>query len=685
MDTACSSSMVAFHQACRSILSGEIDQALTGAISLHLHPYGFLIFSKASMLSPSGRCRVFDDAADGYVRSEGGGVFLLKEYHQALADGDQILAIVEGSAVNTDGNKSGLTVPNMDAQILLMQKVYQRAGILPDDIDYLEAHGTGTALGDPIESQAIGEALGKFRRSRLPIGSIKSNLGHLETASGVAGMAKALLAIQHRSIPATIGIRQLNSRIRFDEWNIEVVRETRQLPQDKQIVLGINSFGFGGANAHVILSSPPTAAARQVPAVGRLRGKLPLRISARGDQALRAAADRFAKLLCEEDGKKNFYDLAWCAQYRSEHHSQGMLVWAETVEEAASALRQFVQDGTSEAVHLGARIENARGPVFVYSGNGSQWETMGRTLMAGSPVFHRAVLEVDDLFQRYAEFSLVEELSGNNGKNRFVHTEIAQPALFALQVGVTAMLRDRGLEPLAVVGHSVGEVAAAWASGILSLEDAVKLTFYRSFYQGQTAGSGEMLAVNLGTEEIKPFLDSAEFEQLSLSGINSARAVTLSGPAEVLDAFEWLLEASGGVTYKRLDLNYAFHSSAMDGIKNPMISSLEGLTPNLQKVPFASTVTGNMIQGDSLDAEYWWHNVRKEVLFKSAVDTLLDEGFNTFVEIGGHPILRGYLSEGLRNHGLKGAIVATLKRDQDEVSQIEKAVGQSPLRVGNRL
>ena len=676
MDTACSSSMVAFHQACRSILSGEIDQALTGSISLHLHPYAFLIFSKASMLSPSGRSRIFDEAGDGYVRSEGGGVFLLKEYHQALADGDRILAVVGGSAVNTDGSKSGLTVPNIRAQVALMQQVYDHAGLIPDDIDYLEAHGTGTAVGDPIESQAIGEALGKRRHSPLPIGSVKSNLGHLEAASGVAGMVKALLSIEHRTIPATIGIKQLNSRIRFGEWNIEVVREARQLPQDKQINIGINSFGFGGANAHVILSSPPTLSSNQVPAVGRLRCKLPLRISARSDESLRAAADRFAELLCENNGNNDFYDVAWCAHYRREHHRQGLLVFAETSEEAASTLRQFVKHGVNEAVHLGTRVENAKGPAFVYSGNGCQWESMGRNLMQGSPVFRRAVLEVDDLFRQHGDFSLAEELLGNNGKDRFEHTEIAQPALFALQVGITAMLRDMGIRPLAVAGHSVGEVAAAWAAGVLSLEDAVTLIFYRSFYQGQTAGSGEMLAVNLSAEEIEPLLDSPEFKRLSLTGINSARAVTLSGSAEILDAFEIFLEALEGVAYKRLNLNYAFHTPAMDGIKDGLIGSLEGLAPNMQTVPFVSTVTGKIIQGDKLDAEYWWHNIRKPVLFKSAVDTLLNDGINTFVEIGGHPVLRSYLNEGLRDHDRTGVIIATLERDQDETSRIDKALGQ---------
>jgi len=262
MDTACSSSMVAFHQAYRAIASGECGHAIAGGINLHLHPYGFIGFSKATMLSRRGRCSVFDADADGYVRSEGGGLFLLKDYDQAVADGNPILAVVAGSAVNTDGRKSGLTVPSVDAQIALMRQAYAQAGIAPTEIDYLEAHGTGTPVGDPIETRAIGVALGQPRGAGkpLPIGSVKSNMGHLETASGVAGLIKAIYALRHRVVPATIGVQNVNPNIQTDDWNIEIVTGNRNLRATGRLIIGVNSFGFGGANAHVILASPPEAA-----------------------------------------------------------------------------------------------------------------------------------------------------------------------------------------------------------------------------------------------------------------------------------------------------------------------------------------------------------------------------------------------------------------------------------------
>ncbi len=502
LDTACSSSMVAFHQACQSIRSGETSMALAGGISLHLHPYGFIIFSKASMLSPTGRCQVFDEAGNGYVRSEGAGLFLLKDYDLAIADGDNILAVVAGSAVNTDGYKTGLTVPNPSAQIALMRSAYEQAGISPDEIDYLEAHGTGTAVGDPIETRAIGEALGQHRKTPLLIGSVKSNVGHLETASGVAGLAKALYSLQHREVPATIGIRKLNPRIKFDEWNLRVVTKAQPLKPEGKLVIGVNSFGFGGANAHVILESAPETptSERQVP-----DAPLPIRISARSEAASAASAQALATHL--QTTEQPFYDTAHTLFHHREQHSHGALCFASSAAEAAAALSQFAEGDTSQLTML-ERLNDAQGPVFVYDGNGCQWATMGHDLLDTAPAFSDAIDRVDALFQRHGHFSLRAELAGLNQQageeERFVSTEIAQPALFALQVALTEWLKEQGITPTAVFGHSVGEVAAAWASGALSLEDAVKVIYYRSDFQGKTRGLGEMTAVAMSADDIAP-------------------------------------------------------------------------------------------------------------------------------------------------------------------------------------
>ncbi|HOL65721.1 MAG TPA: beta-ketoacyl synthase N-terminal-like domain-containing protein, partial [Accumulibacter sp.] len=436
IDTACSSSLVAFHQACRAILSGETRLALTGGISLHLHPYGFLGFAKATMLSQRGRCRVFDASGDGYVRSEGGGMFLLKDYAQALADGDPILAVIAGSAVNTDGRKSGLTVPSVQAQAALLEKVYAQAGIDPAAIDYLEAHGTGTAVGDPIETRAIGDALGQRRPKNrpLPIGSVKSNMGHLETASGVAGLVKVLHCLQHRTVPATIGLEVPNPHIHFDEWNLTPVTRNLSLRPTGKLTIGINSFGFGGANAHVIVESPPERDA--LPAVAsKMLGCLPVIVSAGSSAALTAAAADFARFLAEQ-AADSFYDIAYSAFAHREWHAHRLLIFARQASSVVAALQQFAAGhSTSDTpVSSGTALPKARGPVFLYSGNGSQWVGMGRRLLAEEPLFRQSIREVDALFSRYAGFSIEDELLGNNGDDRYQFTEIAQPALFALQV-----------------------------------------------------------------------------------------------------------------------------------------------------------------------------------------------------------------------------------------------------------
>jgi len=661
MDTACSSSLVAFHQACLAIRSGEISQALAGGINLHLHPYGFISFSKATMLSKTGRCHVFDASGDGYVRSEGGGLFLLKEYGQALADGDPILAIVAGSAVNTDGHKSGLTIPNPAAQAELMSRAYQQAGISPDDLDYFEAHGTGTTVGDPIETHAIGLALGQKRRQPLLVGSVKSNLGHLESASGVAGLAKALNCLTHRAVPATISVAHINPNIKFDEWNLRIATGTEALKPEGELVIGINSFGFGGANAHVILKTPPARTRQQNPPSAT--GILPLVLSGRDDAALKQAALDMAGFLAQNPGGASFYDIAYSAFRHRDRHPQVALIFSDNIEHAAGQLKAFA--GTDprpfSAVHTGSALAEAQGPVFVYSGNGCQWPGMGRQLLMESDTFRKTLAEIDAIFGQYADFSLTETLSALPEDNRYDHTEIAQPALFALQVGITEVLKDHGITPLAVVGHSVGEVAAAWAAGALTLAQAVQVIYVRSHQQSQTKASGGMTAVGLGAGELLALLASEGFNGLSLAGINSHRGSTVAGNLEQLDGLEAKL-ATNNTFYKRLPLAYAFHSPAMDGIEAGIYEDLAHLRPSKPKLAFFSTVTGQAVTDTSLSAGYWWDNIRKPVQFQQAMDAAIGQGFNVFVEIGSHPVLHSYIHDGIKAAGQNGVIFNTLTK-----------------------
>ncbi|MEI2414618.1 SDR family NAD(P)-dependent oxidoreductase [Orrella sp. JC864] len=687
IDTACSSSLVAFHQACQAIASGEISQALAGGISLHLHPFGFIIFSKASMLSPRGRCNVFDASGDGYVRAEGGGLFLLKDYDRAVADGDRILAVVAGSAVNTDGRKNGLTVPSAQAQCALMQRAYAQAGIDPAQLDYLEAHGTGTAVGDPIETRAIGQALGQRRApgQPLPIGSVKSNMGHLEAASGVAGLVKAIHALQHRTVPATIGIKTLNPNIDFQGLNLQVVTENRPLRPEGVLTVGVNSFGFGGANAHVILQShePPGAPApAPAPRQDQAHGAdpaLPVLVSGKSAQALQAAAAQMAAALAGL-APDRLYDAAWQSLRRREWHEHRALAYARTPQEAAALLAPLGagEQALPRALACGTALQQAQGPVFVYSGNGSQWPGMGRALLA-DPVFLAAVREVDALFEPLAGWRLLDLLQAEPQAGQYVRTEHAQPALFAVQLGMTRMLAQRGIVPAAVAGHSVGEIAAAWACGALSLPDAVKVIFHRSRLQGRTKGVGAMSAVGLDGAQAEALLaESGLAHAVCVAGLNSRRGATLAGDPQALAQVEQALEARR-VFQRRLDLDYAFHSPAMDPIKDELLQALEGLRPQPGRLPYYSTVTGARLDGAQLDAGYWWRNVRLPVQFEGAVQALVQAGHNVFVEVGPHTVLRGYVSEAFKTAGCQGRVLACAVREDDAPARIDHAAGQVAL------
>lgn len=671
IDTACSSSLVAFHQACQSIRSGECTAALAGGVSLHLHPYGFITFSKASMLSRQGRCRVFDAQGDGYVRSEGGGIFLLKDYDLALADGNHILAIVAGSGINTDGRKSGLTVPNANAQTDLLTNTYAQAGIKPAAIDYLEAHGTGTVVGDPIEALAIGQALGQLRTKPLLIGSVKSNLGHMEAASGVAGLVKAIHCIQHRMVPATIGIDTLNPHIDFTALNVTVVTKNLPLKKSGQLIIGVNSFGFGGANAHIILESVE----QNLSPVSSLpdRTDLPILLSAKTPKALQQAAHDFAQFLSKQP-QSALYDISYHTIYHREWHPHRLLATGPTVTALAQSLLSF--DGESnDRITSGVALTNPQGPVFIYSGNGSQWAGMGKQLLQESPEFLATIRELDVLFQAHSDFSAEKELSLDEG-DHFDLTEIAQPTLFALQVALTRLLADLGLSPVLVAGHSVGEVAAAWSSGALSLSDAVAVIHHRSRTQGTTKGSGQMTAVACGVTQAETLIKTLAPVTLTVAGINSSHGVTVSGDGSALDLLEQKLSAQS-ISFKRLALDYAFHSPAMDPIESAIKQSLSTIKPGSTTIPFYSTVTGGLLDGHQLGAEYWWHNIRQPVLFAQANQAILATGHTVFVEIGPHAVLRGYLNSALKDAKAEGRVITTLNRQDGSLERIKAAWKQS--------
>ncbi len=677
VDTACSSSLVALHQACNAIWNGDAATAITGGVNMLLHPFGFVGFSKASMLSPNGRCRAFDASGDGYVRSEGSAILYLKLLEDAEADGDPIHAVIINTGINSDGRTNGITLPSTEGQASLLQNVYNQAGVNPNDLDYLEAHGTGTAVGDPLEAGALAKVLGKPRKKPLPIGSAKTNLGHLETASGMAGLLKVVLSLKNRAIPPSLHFEKPNPHIDFEGDKLSVVTAFTPLEEsEKPLLMGVNSFGFGGANAHVIVEEYKHERKNTQKIKSEKQStSSPLFLSAESNSALREMAGRYRDLLHQED--INYQDVAWSACTKRQHLSHGLAVHGDELHDIVECLHAYSQG----EIHTGATATNKLNSsdettklALVFSGNGSQWQGMGCDLLKTEPLFKETVEEINKLLNVYEKISLIDEFNASQETSRLQLTEIAQPLLFALQVGLIRILESKGLIATAVIGHSVGEVAAAWAAGVLSLEEAVKVIYQRSHAQGKTQGAGRMAAAGVSNDKIKAVLEELGLtDKISVAGINSPKSITLSGQLTALEILNEYFEEHG-VFYRILDLDYAFHSAAMDPVEADIKDSLKGLALGATNRTFYSTVTGNTLGGEQLDETYWWDNIRKPVLFASAMDQLLEDGYQVFLEIGPHPVLRTYVNECGREKDSTILSVSTIKRQGESKTALQNAL-----------
>ena len=673
IDTACSSSLVALDHACKALNTGEASTALVGGVNLLLHPYPFVGFTKASMLSADGRCKSFDASGNGYVRSEGSAVLLLKPLEKAMADGDEIHAVILATGTNSDGSrKTGITIPSGEGQAELMKSVLSRTGLLAKDIDFVEAHGTGTTIGDPIEAAAIGEVYGKERETPLPICSIKANLGHMEPASGMAGIVKTILSLKNRALPPQIHINKLNPHIDFAGLNIEPVRKYMKLQKDENepLIAGVNSFGFGGTNAHILLQEYQKKEQDVQIQEPECKVLPPLFLSARSDAALRALSGSYSDLL-KAKLQQDYYDIAFNTAYKRSRMEIRLALLAQTSIEAEQKLANYSENDITEGIVFEEALPQDGGLAYIYSGNGSQWIGMGQRLLGESEQFIKIMTDLDSKMQVVAGFSILLELQLDGELSRLDDTVIAQPLLFAIQVATTLMLKEHGIEPMAVTGHSVGEVAAAWAAGALDLESAIRVIVARSREQGKTKGSGRMAAVGLSATAMQELLDTlGDSLNLSIAGINSPNNITLSGSMEDLIHMQKYFEDKG-IFFRILDLDYAFHSEQMDPIREPLIESLVGLEPLTTKsIDFVSTVTGDIMDKKQLDADYWWHNVREPVRFSDAVTKLAELGCRVFVEIGPHAILQRYINECLEASEVKGRVLGVLHKNSDGLERV---------------
>ncbi|NIE66113.1 type I polyketide synthase [Burkholderia sp. Ax-1719] len=682
IDTACSSSLVALHQAVKALQTGDASMALAGGVNLLLHPYGFVGFSKASMLSPRGRCRAFDATGDGYVRAEGGAVVVLKTLERALADGDTIHAVIAGSGVNSDGfTQGGISVPGTPTQAALLREVYARAQIDPRTVDYLEAHGTGTAVGDPIETRALADVVGAGRDADSPllIGSVKTNIGHLETGSGMAGLLKAVLCLKHRAVPRSLHFEKPNPNIDFAGGHLRVVERMTPIgAHGRDLVVGVNSFGFGGTNAHVVLTQAPAPKAEATQTT-QAAGFAPLVLTARSERALTTLAARY---LARLDAGHAWGALAAAAAHRRQWLEHRAIIAPATSDEAHAALAALAhpenveaQGGIAPAALVHAQVVADDAPIaLVFSGNGSQWAGMGKQLLAEDAVFRAAVEEVDALWCADGSPSLQALLAAGADNETLAATEHAQPLLFAIQVGIVRSIEAHGVAYDACVGHSVGEVAAAWASGALTLADAVQVVKIRSRAQALTRGTGRMAAAGIGEAEAREMiLQQGLTGDVEVAGINSVQSVTLAGSLAGLDVIGTALKATGRF-YQLLDLDYAFHSRHMNAIEAPVREGLADIAPRVATHRYVSTVTGAPLAGNELDAQYWWRNIREPVRFGDAIAHLVGEGVRLFVEVGPHSILRTYVKQTLDALKETGAPLPTLKRQHDSAATLHRAV-----------
>jgi 6-methylsalicylic acid synthase len=662
IETACSASLVAVHQACQALRSGETSLALAGGVMLVTSPGFALVLEAAGALSPDGTSRAWDAAANGYVRSEGCGVLALRRLSDAQRDGDRVLAVLRGSAVCQDGRTNGIMAPSEEAQAHLVRQACRNAGVSPGSLDYVEAHGTGTGVGDPIEIAALSATVGQGRDADRPclIGSVKTNIGHLEAASGVAGIMKLVLALGHDDLPATLGRVGLRDDIRWAETGLRVVTENTPWPRsaDRPRRGGVGNYGYGGTIAHVIVEEAPVA---PPPRPAADHGALVFPLSAATPAALRANAARLAQRLATDE------HLAQAAVGATLAHGRSALAHRATVVAADRAalvdrLECLAADRPAAGLATGQVLRGGASPhaVWVFSGHGSQWVGMGRDLLDTEPAFAAAMDELAEIYLAELGFSPVRALRATDDLDDVGRV---QALIFAVQVGLARVWRGYGLEPAAVIGHSVGEIAAAVTAGMLDLTDGARLICRRSRLLRRVAGRGAMVMVSLPFDEAAALVAEAGEADVVAAIAASPGSTVLSGDTAAVERLvqEW---TGRGLTPRRVNTDVAFHSAHMDGLVPDLLAELSGIVAHPATVPAYTTALVDPRSDARRDAGYWATNLRSPVRFAAAVMAAAEDGHRVFLEVSAHPVVAHSIMETLETVGAAGVVVSTLRRDR---------------------
>ena len=672
VDTACSSSLVALHGACNSLQVGDCDMALAGGVNVVLHPGTAIAFSQANLLSPDGRCKAFDASANGFVRSEGAGIVLLKPLSKALDDGDPIYAVIRATASNNDGSTSPYMTPSKLGQAELLRRAYERAGVAPDSIQYVEAHGTGTAVGDPIEVGALNEVFsaGRGAGQTCLLGSSKTNIGHLEAAAGVAGVIKTVLALRNRKIPPNLHFNTPNPDIPWADLPFRVPTEITRWPETSGPArAGVNSFGISGTNAHVVLEEAPSRPETASHDCSEL-----LLLSAHTLETLTATLLEYQKVLAEPDAVERLHDLCYSAAARRTHHDYRAAFvgssYGDLSRKLESSLAGEVVPGAVTGV---ASDTTGDGPVFVFSGIATQWPGMGLQLYETEPVFRDSLDICDRVIRHITGWSVLEEIRRPASESRLDQIDIMQPAIFGVQVALASLWRSWGVEPSAIVGHSLGEIAAAHVSGALSIEDAALIVCERSRLMHQASGKGKMAAVGLSSELVRERLAGLK-HRVCIAVVNSPTSCVISGDADAVDEFAKQLEEEG-IFCRLLSVDVACHSHHMEPLRNVIAERLRDIRPRTASIPLYSTLLGRIINGNEVDAEYWATNLREPVDFATVAGRIFHAGKRTFLELSPNPALLTPIKQTAALHDGNAVVLSSLRSGFGEREAMLESAG----------
>ncbi|WP_413098314.1 SDR family NAD(P)-dependent oxidoreductase [Streptomyces sp. Inha503] len=666
VDTACSSSLVALHLAAQALRSGECDLALAGGVTVMSTPGAFVSFSRQRGLAVDGRCKAFAASADGTAWGEGAGLVAVERLSDARRNGHRVLAVLRGSAVNQDGASNGLTAPNGPSQQRVIRRALENAGLEPSDVDVVEAHGTGTRLGDPIEAQALLATYGQDRERPLLLGSVKSNIGHTQGASGIAGVLKMVLAMRHGLMPKTLHVDEPSPEVDWSAGAVELATETTAWPESGRVRrAGVSSFGISGTNAHVILEAPPEEPARE-PEDGFLVGATPWVVSAKSAEALRAQASRLAGFVTSRPELSPEDVGSSLATTRSVFEHRAVVLGADR-ETLLSGLNSVAAGVPGTGVVVGAASDD--GVVLVFPGQGSQWAGMAVGLLDTCEIFATELAACDEALSAHISWSVQDVLRDGAELDR---ADVVQPVLFAVMVSLAAVWRASGVRIAGVIGHSQGEVAAACAAGALSLEDAAHIVAVRSRLIAESlSGKGGVVSVSLPEEVVRGSLpDGAE-----IAAVNGPSSVVVAGENDVLARLLAGWEAEG-VRARRIAMDFASHSRQVEVLAERLRDELADIWPRRGEVPFYSTVTGGVVDAEELDAEYWYRNLRQPVRFQQGVESALAGGHRTFVEVSPHPVLVPGIEEAVEAAGVDGVVVGTLRRGHDDVTRFLAALGE---------